>query len=104
MSSDETKSTAFDRVPVYYTTLGEAESLVSGLHGRVELLEGLVRQMETQRAVDQEKQKFIEERFNRLDQRLVKIEGHTSRLVWLIIAAIIGGLMSFVMRGGVITI
>ncbi|MEM1234777.1 MAG: hypothetical protein AAGH70_11690 [Pseudomonadota bacterium] len=104
MSNDTTKSTGFDRVPVYYTTLGEAESMLAGLHGRLELLEASIRQMETERAVDLEKQKFIEERFNRLDQRLVKIEGHTSRLVWLIIAAIIGGLMSFMMRGGVITI
>ena len=71
---------------------------------RVETLELSMREMVTERAVDQEKQKFIEDRFNRLDLRLVKIEGHVSRLVWLIIATIIGTGMSLIMRGGLITL
>ena len=104
MSEDETKSQSFDRVPVYYTTVGEAETLVTALMTRVEALEVSMREMVTERAVDQEKQKFIEDRFNRLDLRLVKIEGHVSRLVWLIIATIIGTGMSLIMRGGLITI
>jgi hypothetical protein len=41
-------------------------------------------------------------RFNQIDGRLDKIDGHIARLVWLIIAAIIGGFMSFVMQGSLV--
>ncbi|MEO0677085.1 MAG: hypothetical protein AAFR53_05530 [Pseudomonadota bacterium] len=96
----EKKSSGFERVPVYYTTIGEAESMVSSLEARVVTLEEAQQRTHMERAVNQEKQKYIEDRFNRLDKRLAKIEGHVSRIVWLVIAAIIGAAMSFIVRGG----
>ena len=68
---------------------------------RLTSLELTVAAMETERAVSEEKRKFMEARFNQIDRRLEKIDGHVSRLVWLIIAAIVGGVMSFLLQGGV---
>lgn len=66
---------------------------------RLVAVEAALVTMATDRAVSEEKRKFIEARFNQIDTRLEKIDGHISRLVWLIIAAILGGFMSFVMQG-----
>ena len=70
---------------------------------RLNSLELSVAAIETDRAVSEEKLKFMNARFDQLDRRLEKIDGHVSRLVWLIIAAIVGGTMSFVMNGGTVT-
>lgn len=89
-------------VPLYFNTMDDAEALLASLQGRIEKLEAVVHNMQTDSAVNAEKQRFIEERFNKLDGRLDKIDGHVSRLVWLLIAAIVGSFMSFVVRGGLI--
>ncbi|MBU2982740.1 hypothetical protein KO498_13065 [Lentibacter algarum] len=69
---------------------------------RLTSLELTVAAIETDRAVSEEKRKFMVARFNQIDTRLDKIDGHIGRLVWLIIAAILGGLMSFMMQGAVL--
>ncbi len=66
---------------------------------RLTSLELTVSAIETDRAVSEEKRKFMVARFNQIDTRLDKIDGHIGRLVWLIIAAILGGLMSFMLQG-----
>lgn len=40
------------------------------------------------------------ERYRNIEKRLDRIDGHIAKLVWLIIAAIVGGLMAFIMQGG----
>lgn len=40
------------------------------------------------------------ERHTQIVSRLDKIEGNISKLVWLIVTAIAGGFMGFIMRGG----
>ena len=67
---------------------------------RLNSLELSVAAIETDRAVSEEKLKFMNARFDQLERRLEKIDGHISKLVWLIIAAMLGGAMSFVMQGG----
>ena len=69
---------------------------------RLTSLELTVAAMETDRAVSEEKLKFMNARFDQIDRRLEKIDGHISRLVWLIIAAMVGGFVSFLMKGGTI--
>ena len=69
---------------------------------RLTSLELTVSAIETDRAVSEEKRKFMVARFNQIDTRLDKIDGHIGRLVWLIIAAILGGLMSFMMQGAML--
>ncbi|MEM6587211.1 MAG: hypothetical protein AAF641_02095 [Pseudomonadota bacterium] len=70
---------------------------------RLNSLELSVAAIETDRAVSEEKLKFVNARFDQLDRRLEKIDGHISKLVWLIIAAMVGGLMSFVLSGGTVS-
>ena len=69
---------------------------------RLTSLELSVAAIETDRAVSDEKLKFMNARFDQIDRRLEKIDGHISRLVWLIIAAMVGGFVSFLMKGGTI--
>lgn len=41
-------------------------------------------------------------RYEAIASRLDKIDGHISKLLWLIIAAIVGGFMTFVINGGLV--
>ncbi|MEM9577238.1 MAG: hypothetical protein AAF999_09505 [Pseudomonadota bacterium] len=66
---------------------------------RISAIENAAVMLERELAVAEEKRKFIEQKFEHMDSRLQRIDGHIARLVWLIIAAIIGGFMSFVMKG-----
>ena len=74
-------------------------AMLRHIERRLTSLELSVAAMETERALSEEKRKFMVARFNQIDSRLEKIDGHIVRLVWLIIAAILGGLMSFMMQG-----
>ena len=82
-----------------YVPFESTQAMFRHYEKRLSALEALVAQIETDRAVSEEKRKFIEARFNEVGRRLDRIDGHISRLVWLIIAAILGGFMSFVMQG-----
>jgi cob(I)alamin adenosyltransferase len=81
-----------------------AQQLFRHHEKRLTSLELTVATMETDRAVSEEKLKFMNARFDQIDRRLEKIDGHVSRLVWLIIAAMVGGVMSFLMQGGTIAL
>ena len=52
-----------------------------------------VTKLEQDRAVEAE-------RYSNIVSRLEKIDGAVSKVVWLIIAVIIGGLLNFMMNGG----
>lgn len=56
-------------------------------------LEERVSKLEVKSAVDHERHSTIVKRLDRID-------GHISKLVWLIIAAIIGAFMTFIIGGG----
>lgn len=56
-------------------------------------LEERVSKLEIKSAVDHE-------RHNSIVKRLDRIDGHISKLVWLIVAAIIGAFMTFMIGGG----
>lgn len=84
---------------IYYSAPSDLEQVFTRLDERITAVELRLVRIETDRAVNLEKQKFMEGRFNQIDTRLDKIDGHVSRLVWLIIAAILSTFMSFVMRG-----
>lgn len=63
------------------------------LEGDVRSLRTDVNQLQTAGAVENERHKSIVKRLDRID-------GHINKLMWLIIAAIIGGLMQFMFSGG----
>ncbi len=98
MSSNRTPSGPnYQRVP-----FDDIETMFHRMDARLTKIEAAIIRLETERAVNEEKQKFMEGRFNQIDTKLMRIDGHISRLVWLIIAAIVGGFMSFIMQGNLI--
>ena len=86
-----------------YAPFDGTQAMFRQVEKRLSSIELTVAAMETERAVGEEKRKFADARFIHIDRRLEKIEGHISRLVWLIIAAILGAFMSFVMQGNFLT-
>lgn len=80
----------------------DVEAVFRNLDHRLALVERAVARLETEGAVNEQKRKFMEERFNQIDTRLDRIDGHMSRLVWLILTAILGGFMAFVLRGSLL--
>lgn len=60
---------------------------------QLEKLEERVSKLEIKSAVDFE-------RHSSVIKRLDKIDGHISKLMWLIVTAIVGGFMAFVINGG----
>lgn len=60
---------------------------------RMSKLEERVAKLEIKSAVDFE-------RHDSVIKRLDKIDGHVAKLVWLIVAAILGAFMTFLVRGG----
>ncbi len=93
-------TTLGDKPP--YVPFESTQAMFRHLEKRLSAVESHLGAIETDRAVSEEKRKFMGARFNEIDRRLDKIDGHISRLVWLIIAAILGGFMSFVMQGSVL--
>ena len=96
MSQVETEA----KLETMLTGIEGAQAMFRHVEKRLTSLELSMGALETERAVSDEKRKFMETRFGQIDRRLEKIEGHMARLVWLIIAAILGGFMSFVMQNG----
>jgi cytoskeletal protein RodZ len=61
--------------------------------------EDRIASLERQMAVRNERDKRIDERFDRVDHELSKISGWISKLVWLVFTIIIGGLLKLIMDG-----
>ncbi|XDA96562.1 hypothetical protein AB1M95_10460 [Sulfitobacter sp. LCG007] len=78
----------------------DLETVFRRIDERISAIEKAAVRLETELRIAEEKRKFFDQRFNQVDQRLDKIDGHIGRLVWLIIAAIVGGLISILMEGG----
>ena len=59
-------------------------------------------------AVRAEQAKHIDARFDSLDKRVSagfdRMDGLVSRIVWLIITALIGGVMAFILSGGLASV
>jgi len=55
---------------------------------------------DTREAVNAERRAQTEAEFKRVHDRLDKIDGNISKVVWLVLAAVIGGFLSFMMQGG----
>lgn len=66
---------------------------------RVRALEVWRQEVTTGRAVDDEKRKHMDDRFDRLESRLDRQDSNMSRLLWLVLAAIIAVGVQFVTSG-----
>ena len=96
-ASDRTGGSRF-----LYAPFQDTEAAFRLAEDRLTLMEATFAKVETERAVNEEKQKRLDTRFSQVDKRLDRIDALISRLVWLIIAAILGGFMSFVLKGSLI--
>lgn len=45
-------------------------------------------------------QKYLEERFDRIDRRLDRYDTHISKALWLVGSALLVALMAFIIKGG----
>lgn len=86
-----------------YAPFKDQEAAFHHFEARLALLERTAIRAETDRAVNEEKQKLLERRFTQIDGRLDRIDALISRLAWLIMAAIVGGFMSFLLKGGILS-
>ncbi|KIT17284.1 hypothetical protein [Jannaschia aquimarina] len=82
-----------------YAPFQDTEAAFVRLEARIAGVEACIRNLETEKAVNEEKQLRLEGRFNGIDKRLDRIDGLISRLVWLVVAGIVGGFMSSMLRG-----
>ncbi|GAA0311617.1 MULTISPECIES: hypothetical protein [Rhodovulum] len=62
-------------------------------HQRLNVLEPRVAKLEVDRAVG-------EERFKHIQTSLDRIQSSTSKVVWIVLTAILGGIMAFIINGG----
>lgn len=54
----------------------------------------------TQDAVSKERNKHMDERFDKLETSIKDINSHLTRIVWLIVTSIVVGIMAFILQGG----
>ncbi len=80
--------------------LARLGSRLDDLTTRVRAVEATVTQHEQWIKVTESQTQHIDRRFAMLEGRLDKIDTSMSRLVWLILAGIVSGGMTFVMSGG----
>ena len=85
-----------------YAPFHDPDAVLARLEARLAGMETVIARLETDREVNKEKHLGLEARFTHIDRRLDRIEGLISRLVWLIIAALVGGVMSFVLGGNLL--
>ena len=85
-----------------YAPFSDTEAAFRRAEERLAAVETAAARLETYRAVNEEKQKRLETHFSQIDKRLDRIDALISRLVWLILAAIIGGFTSFVLKGNLL--
>ncbi len=85
--------------PHHVYPFDDMERVFRRIDERIAAIERSTIILDRELAVSEEKRKFVDRRFNQIDTRLDRIDGHISRLVWLIIAAIVGAFFSILMRG-----
>jgi hypothetical protein len=83
-----------------YAPFQDTQAALGRAEDRLRSLEEIAARIETGRAVDEEKQKRMEARFDVVDKRLDRIDGLVARLAWLIVTAIVGGFMTMLLAGG----
>lgn len=50
--------------------------------------------------ISEVRREHIDAQFNHIDTRFNKLDSNISRVVWLVLASIVGGFVSFVLKGG----
>lgn len=70
------------------------------LEERVRDLETWRNKQETASAVDAERRKHMDERFDRLDKNIGEIRSDNKRLIWIMVTLVAGAVAQFIFQGG----
>ena len=73
---------------------------INDISRRVKGLEEWRNEVTTVQAVDDERRKHMDAKFTSLERRFDRVDGHISKLVWLVVAAIVAGVAQSLMMGG----
>lgn len=90
------------------------ENRFSRIENKLDGLEQWKHKMDTQSALTERQFQYLDSRFDEIDkkmevnkkdndEKLDKINANFSRITWLIITAIVGAFMTWVLRGGLIS-
>ena len=72
------------------------------LEQRVDALEDWRNSQDRTSAVNEIRRQHMDSRFDAIDKRLDQLDGHLSRVVWIIVVAIITSFMTFILKGGLV--
>ena len=70
---------------------------LSGQEGRIQTLEVW---RATEEAVRRERDRHMDDRFDRLEEGTREVKGYLTRVVWILITAIFLALINFITQGG----
>ena len=70
------------------------------LEGRVSSLESWRQEVSLQRAVEAERQKHLDERFDTLEKGLAGIHSALNRALWAVGVIVLAAITSFILNGG----
>ena len=80
--------------------LDGVDKRVINLEERTHKLEAFQNAQKTLEAVNDERRKHMDKRFDTVENGIDKLNGHLTKVVWLIVASILGGVMTFILGGG----
>lgn len=81
--------------------LNRMQAQISALEDRTAALEVW---RATTEAVRVERDKHMDDRFDRLEGGLGEVKGYMARLAWLIVSGIIGAIIAFIVAGGLASV
>ena len=79
--------------------LSHIEQHLSSLDQRVQGIERWKAEQNTNTAVRQERDKHLDRRFDQLESAVDEVKGYLLRIVWIIVAGILGTLLTFMLGG-----
>ena len=77
--------------------IARIETKLDGMEKRIEGIIGSLRELQTKESAGSVKD-ACEERSRRLEERIIKIEGSLSKVVWIVLTAIISAILYLVIR------
>lgn len=80
--------------------LAHIDARVADNTSRIAALEKWAGNQRTSDAVRAERDKHLDERFDKIEESVKEIKGYLLRIVWILILGIMGGLITFILNGG----
>lgn len=75
---------------------------LASLDARIAGIEVWKAEQQTSTAVREERDKHIDQRFDRVEKSVNEVKGYLLKIMWVIILGIVGSLVTFVVTGGTV--